>query len=118
MLENAGIVVLGTDFPVEKVNPMYTFYAAVARKDLEHYPEDGFQKKDALSREEAIKGMTIWAAYSNFEEDEKGSIEEGKFADFTVLDRDIMKIPEDSIPNTKVLATFINGKKEFSLEKE
>jgi|TARA_R100000479_G_scaffold97708_1_gene48402 hypothetical protein len=118
LLENAGIVVLGTDFPVEKVNPMYTFYAAVARKDLEHYPEDGFQKKDALSREEAIKGMTIWAAYSNFEEDEKGSIEEGKFADFTVLDRDIMKIPEDSIPNTKVLATFINGKKEFSLEKE
>tara|TARA_R100000306_G_scaffold6864_7_gene9200 strand:- start:11049 stop:12689 length:1641 start_codon:yes stop_codon:yes gene_type:complete len=118
LLENAGIVVLGTDFPVEKVNPMYTFYAAVARKDLEQYPEDGFQKKDALSREEAIKGMTIWAAYSNFEEDEKGSIEEGKFADFTVLDRDIMKIPEDSIPNTKVLATFINGKKEFSFEKE
>ncbi len=118
LLENAGIVVLGTDFPVEKVNPMYTFYAAVARKDLEHYPEDGFQKKDALSREEALKGMTIWAAYSNFEEDEKGSIEEGKFADFTVLDRDIMQIAEDSIPNTKVLATFINGKKEFSFEKE
>jgi len=118
LLENAGIIVLGTDFPVEKVNPMYTFYAAVARKDLKHYPENGFQKKDALSREEALKGMTIWAAFSNFEEDEKGSIEEGKFADFTVLDRDIMKVTEDSIPNTKVLATFINGKKEFSLKEK
>ncbi|PVW16302.1 amidohydrolase [Marixanthomonas spongiae] len=118
LLDNAGIIVLGTDFPVEKVNPMYTFYAAVARKDLTHHPEKGFQKKDALSREEALKGMTIWAAYSNFEEGEKGSIEEGKFADFTVLSRDIMKVSEDSIPNTKVVATFINGKKEFSLEEE
>ncbi|UAB80129.1 amidohydrolase [Marixanthomonas sp. SCSIO 43207] len=118
LLENTGIIVLGTDFPVEQVNPMYTFYAAVARKDLKQFPEGGFQKKDALTREEALKGMTIWAAYSNFEEAEKGSLEEGKLADFTVLDRDIMTVAEDSIPNTKVLATFINGKKEFSLEEE
>jgi predicted amidohydrolase YtcJ len=115
LLDKAGIVVLGTDFPVEKVNPMHTFYAAVARKDLKKYPEGGFQKEDALSREETLRGMTIWAAYSNFEESKKGSLEAGKFADFTVLDRDIMTIAEDSIPNTKVLATFVNGKKVFGL---
>ncbi|RMA56722.1 amidohydrolase [Ulvibacter antarcticus] len=114
LLNESGIVVLGTDFPVEQVNPMFTFYAAVARKDLEHYPEEGFRKEEGLTREETLKGMTIWAAYSNFEENEKGSIEVGKFADFTVLDRDIMTIEVDSIPTTKVLATFINGKKVFS----
>jgi predicted amidohydrolase YtcJ len=114
LLDKAGIIVLGTDFPVENVNPMYTFYAAVARKDLQNYPEGGYRKDEGLTREETLKGMTIWAAYSNFEENEKGSIEVGKFADFTVLDRDIMTIPEDSIPKTKVVATFINGKKVYS----
>ncbi len=109
LLDKAGKIALGTDFPVEQVNPMYTFYAAVARKDLKNYPENGFQMKDALSREEALRGMTIWAAFANFEEDEKGSIEVGKFADFTILDKDIMKVDEAELPNTKVLATFING---------
>ncbi len=109
LLDKAGIVALGTDFPVEQVNPMYTFYAAVARKDLKNYPENGFQMKDALTREEALKGMTIWAAFANFEENEKGSIEVGKFADFTVLDKDIMKVEEAELPKTKVVATFING---------
>lgn len=109
MLEKAGKIALGTDFPVEQVNPMYTFYAAVARKDLKNYPENGFQMRDALTREEALRGMTIWAAFANFEENEKGSIEVGKFADFTVLDKDIMKVEEKELPNTKVLATFING---------
>jgi len=109
LLNKAGIIVLGTDFPVERVNPMHTFYAAVARKDLNNYPEGGYRISEALTREETLRGMTIWAAYSNFEENEKGSIEEGKLADFVVLDRDIMKVPEDSIPNTKVFATFVNG---------
>ena len=116
LLDRAGVIVLGTDFPVEKVNPMHTFYAAVARKDLKNYPEGGFRKEEGLTREETLKGMTIWAAYSNFEENEKGSIEVGKFADFTVLDQDIMTIPEDSIPKTKVLATFIGGEKVYSQE--
>jgi hypothetical protein len=116
LLKQAEIIVLGTDFPVEKVNPMHTFYAAIARKDLANYPENGFRKEESLTREEALKGMTIWAAYSNFEENEKGSIEVGKFADFTVLDQDIMTIDEDSIPKTQTMATFINGKKVFSKE--
>lgn len=116
MLESAGKIALGTDFPVENVNPMYTFYAAVARKDLKNYPENGFQMKDALSREEALRGMTIWAAYANFEEKEKGSIEVGKFADFTVLDKDIMKVDEKELPNTKVVATFINGEMVYEAE--
>ena len=113
LLDNAGIVALGTDFPVEGVNPMHTFYAAVARKDLKQYPATGFRKEEALSRVETLKGMTIWAAYANFEEAEKGSIEAGKFADFTVLEKDIMKINEDSIASVKTLATFINGVKVF-----
>lgn len=111
LLNKAGVIVLGTDFPVETVNPMYTFYAAVARKDLNHYPESGYQMENALSREETLKGMTLWPAYSNFEENEKGSIEPGKKADFVVLDTNIMTCPEDEIPNTKVLATYINGEK-------
>ncbi len=113
LLDIAGIVALGTDFPVEHVSPFYTFYAATARKDLKQYPEGGFQKQDALSREETLKGMTIWAAYSNFEEEEKGSIETGKFADFIILDKDIMQVPEDEIPNIQVEATFVGGKLVF-----
>ncbi|RNC89371.1 MAG: amidohydrolase [Allomuricauda sp.] len=107
--EKAGIVALGTDFPVEKVNPFLTFYAAVARKDLDNYPEGGFQMKDALSREETLKGMTIWAAYSNFEEQEKGSIEIGKFADFVMLSENIMTMPVDSIPYLKAKQVYVNG---------
>lgn len=110
LLQKAGIIALGTDFPVEQVSPFLTFYAAIARQDIEGYPKDGFQMKDALSREETLRGMTIWAAYSNFEEEEKGSIEVGKFADFIVLDQDIMKVAPKSIPNTKVLHTFLGGK--------
>lgn len=113
LLNKSGIVALGTDFPVERVNPMHTFYAAVARKDLDHYPDGGFRKAEGLTREETLRGMTIWAAYSNFEENEKGSIEPGKFADFVVLNKDIMKCPEDDIPKIKVLGTYIGGEKVF-----
>lgn len=111
LLDNAGIVVLGTDFPVEKVSPFLTFYAAVARQDLEKYPEGGFQMKDALSREETLKGMTIWAAYSNFEEEEKGSIEVGKKADFVILSDDIMEVPVSQIPNLSAEQVFVGGEK-------
>ncbi|MEJ1222816.1 amidohydrolase [Sediminicola sp. 1XM1-17] len=111
LLNRAGKVVLGTDFPVEQVSPFLTFYAAVARKDTDNYPEGGFQMKDALTREETLKGMTIWAAYSNFEEEEKGSIEVGKMADFVILDSDIMEVPENQIPAIRAEQVFIDGKK-------
>ena len=117
LLQKSGVLPLGTDFPVEHVNPIYTFYAAVIRKDLKHWPQNGFQMQDALTREQALRGMTIWAAFSNFEETEKGSIEKGKWADFTILDQDIMKVDENHLPNTKILATFINGKKVYELKK-
>ncbi len=113
LLEKTGKIALGTDYPVEHVSPFYTFYAAVARKDLKQYPKDGFQKEDALTREETLKGMTIWAAYSNFEETEKGSITAGKFADFVILEDNIMEIEEDKIPNIKVGATYVNGEKVY-----
>ena len=113
LLDINGRVVLGTDFPVEKVDPMLTFYAAVARQDLNGYPEGGFQIENGLSREETLKGMTIWAAYGNFEEKEKGSIEPGKFADFVILDKNIMEIDIDDVPETKVLDTYLGGEKVY-----
>ncbi|GHA40076.1 amidohydrolase [Salinimicrobium marinum] len=113
LLDQAGIIALGTDFPVEEVSPFMTFYAAVARKDTDNYPEDGYMKEQALSREETLRGMTIWAAYSNFEEGEKGSIEAGKFADFIILDQNIMEVPEEQIPGIKVLETYLGGKKVY-----
>ncbi len=113
LLNKYGKITLGTDFPVEQVNPFLTFYAATIRKDLENYPEEGFQMENALTREETLKGMTIWAAYSNFEEEEKGSIEVGKFADFVILNQDIMQIEGEKIPKTKVIATYLNGEKVY-----
>jgi len=113
LLEKTGRIALGTDYPVENVSPFYTFYAAVARKDLKQYPTGGFQKQDALTREETLKGMTIWAAYSNFEETEKGSITTGKFADFVILEENIMEVEEDKIPNIKVNATYVGGEKVY-----
>lgn len=99
----------GTDFPIEHISPLYTFYAAVARKDLQGYPEAGFQMQDALSREEAMRSITIWAAKGSFEEDEKGSLEAGKAADITILDTDLMRAPEGSLPDVKVVYTILNG---------
>ena len=113
LLKNYGKIALGTDFPVEQVNPFLTFYAASIRKDLENYPEDGFQMENVLTREETLKGMTIWAAFSNFEENEKGSIEVGKFADFVILNQDIMEVDGSEIPATKAIATYLNGEKVY-----
>ena len=113
LLKQNGWMPLGTDFPVENINPLYTFYAATERKDLKGSPEGGFQPDNALSRVEALRGMTIWAAKANFEEKEKGSIEPGKFADFVILDQDIMKIKGAQLPKVKVLKTYINGEKVY-----
>nr|WP_067061582.1 amidohydrolase [Mucilaginibacter sp. L294] len=113
LMKQNGWIPLGTDFPVENINPMYTFYAATERKDLKGSPEGGFQMENALSRTEALRGMTVWAAKANFEEHEKGSIEVGKYADFVILDQDIMKVKGSDLPNVKVLKTYINGAKVY-----
>ena len=114
LLDRSKVIGLGTDFPVEKVNPFHTFYAATSRKDLDNYPEGGFEFSNALSRNETLKGMTIWAAYLNFEENEKGSIEKNKFADFIIIDRDIMKVQLNLTPTTKVLKTYLSGELVYS----
>jgi len=116
LLQTNGWIPFGTDFPVEEIYPLYTFYAAVARKDLEGYPEDGFQMENALSREETLKAMTIWAAKSSFEEDKKGSIEVGKFADFVMLAKDLMTAPEPELPTIKILSTYVGGEQVFKNE--
>ena len=117
LLTVCGLVALGTDFPVEDISPFKTFFAAVARQDSKGFPKNGFQTENALSREETLKGMTIWAAYSNFEENEKGSLEKGKFADFIILDTDIMKSKIEDVLKTKVLSTYIGGENVFEVKK-
>ncbi len=111
LLKQNGWLPLGTDFPVEDISPFKTFLAAVVRKDAKGFPEKGFQMENALTREEALKGMTIWAAKACFLEKEVGSLQVGKKADFIVLTNDLMKVVEQEILNTKVTHTYLGGKK-------
>lgn len=111
LLQQNGWIPLGTDFPVEDISPFKTFLAAVVRKDAKGYPENGFQMENALTREETIRGMTIWAAKASFMENEIGSLEKGKKADFIILDQDLMKVAPEKILDVKVKATYSGGKK-------
>ena len=108
LLKQNGWVINGTDFPIEDISPIYTFYAAIARKHLNGTPSEGFQMENALTREQALRSITIWVAKGCFLEDRKGSIEVGKDADFVILDRDIMTVDEREIPATKAIQTHLN----------
>ena len=109
LMQEHGMIAGGSDFPVEDINPLYGFYAAVARQDKKGYPAGGFQMQDALTREEALRSMTIWAAFANFEEHEKGSLEKGKYADFVILNEDIMQVPIHQVPGVKIWRTYLDG---------
>ncbi|WP_324671306.1 amidohydrolase [Hymenobacter sp. GOD-10R] len=109
-----GQVALGSDFPVEDINPLYGFHSAVARQDAKNYPAGGFQPENALSRPDALRGMTTWAAHAAFEEKQKGRIQPGMAADFVVLDKDLLKAPAPELRGTKVLQTWIAGEKVYS----
>lgn len=109
LLNWRGVLPLGTDFPVEDIDPLRTLYAAVTRQDSLGFPNEGFLPSEKLSRIDAIKGMTIWAAYAQFEENEKGSIETGKWADFVLLPLDLLKCPAEDILQTQVLKTIVHG---------
>ncbi len=109
LLQNAGIIACGSDFPIEDINPLSGFFAAITRMDQKLFPSGGFMPEQKLTRLEALKGMTAWAAYANFMEEEVGSLTIGKKADFVVLDKDIMNIPETETFKAQVLMTFVNG---------
>jgi predicted amidohydrolase YtcJ len=109
LMQQNGMIALGTDFPVVGIDPLKTFYTAVVRKNDDGIPKGGFQMKDALSRMDAMRGMTIWNALATFTEKDLGSLEVGKFADFTVVDRDLMTASEQGLTQAKVTATYING---------
>ena len=114
LFDKSQIIAFGTDFPVEDISPIMTYYSAVARKDINGYPDEGFQIENSISRVDALIAMTRHGAYANFEEDEKGSIEVGKFADFVILDNDLITSAENRIPLTNIVATFINGELVFN----
>lgn len=109
LIKTGAIIPAGSDAPVERGEPMIEFYAAVARKDLKGFSGEGWHPEEAVSREDALKMFTLWAAHAAFEEKIKGSIEVGKLADLTVLSADIMKIPSAEIPKTKCVMTVIGG---------
>jgi predicted amidohydrolase YtcJ len=116
-LLNTGVVIPdGSDFPVEEVNPLISFHSAVTRQDASGWPPGGWYPEQVMTREEALRAMTIWPAYAGFQEKELGSLTPGKYADFVVLDRDIMSVPASEVLGTRVLATYIGGKSVYEMK--
>ena len=113
LLKQYGQLALGSDFPVENINPLFGFHSAVARQDAKNFPAAGFQMENAISRPDALRGMTTWAAHAAFEEKRKGQIKPGMLADFVVLDTDLLTAPKEKLRGAKVLQTWIGGEKLF-----
>ena len=113
LLKQYGQLALGSDFPVENINPLFGFHSAVARQDAKNFPTAGFQMENAISRPDALRGMTTWAAHAAFEEKRKGQIKPGMLADFVVLDTDLLTAPKEKLRGAKVLQTWIGGEKLF-----
>ena len=110
-LLNTGVIIPnGSDFPVEEVNPLISFHSAVSRQDQSNWPPGGWYPEEVMTRAEALKSMTIWAAYAGFQEKVMGSLTPGKYADFVILDRDIMTVPANEILQTRVMSTWLGGK--------
>ncbi len=113
LMEQNGWLANGTDFPIENISPLFTFYATVGRMDQKGFPQGGFQAEESLSRADALRSVTSWAAKADFLEKRKGTLEAGKDADFVILDQDIMEIPVGNILGVQVIRTFIAGKEVF-----
>jgi len=109
LLQSGAVVINGTDAPVEPVNPIDCFYASVTRKTLKGTPPEGYEPNQKMTRAQALSSYTKDAAFGSFEEDIKGSIETGKYADFTIFNQDLMKVSDDKILDTKVIMTIVNG---------
>jgi predicted amidohydrolase YtcJ len=110
-LLNTGVVIAnGSDLPVEEVNPLISFHASISRQDENDWPAGGWHPEQKMTRDEALKSMTIWAAHAGFMEKDVGSLEPGKYADFVVLDQDIMQVPPELVLRTRVLATYLGGR--------
>lgn len=111
LLDAGARLALGSDFPVEQVNPLLGFHAAITRQDAKGWPADGWYPEERLTREEALRGFTLDAAWAAFQEDEVGSLEVGKWADFILLSHDIMTVPPAEVLQTQVLATYLAGRR-------
>ena len=110
LLNNGSIIPNGSDFPVEQVNPLISFHAAFSRQDGRDWPPNGWYPEQKMTRDEALRSITLWPAYAAFQESVMGSLSPGKLADFVVLDQDIMRVAPEQVLRTQVLATYVGGK--------
>ena len=110
LLNNGSIIPNGSDFPVEQVNPLISFHAAFSRQDEHDWPPNGWYPEQKMTRDEALRSITLWPAYAAFQESVIGSLTPGKLADFVVLDQDIMRVAPEQVLRTQVLATYVSGK--------
>jgi len=110
LLDNGSVIPNGSDFPVEEVNPLISFHAAFSRQDARNWPPSGWHPEQRMTREEALRSITLWPAYAAFQEQVMGSLTPGKLADFVVLDQDIVRVAPELVLKTQVLATYVGGK--------